>query len=146
MKPQEAKNELNNLKTALKDISLRLQLVGLTEMKARLKMRVFQLGQDVKGSLLSGYNVTYAKKRTKAGRQTGKKDLYFTGNLFQSIETGESGGNVVLGFTNEREAQIAKYQEEREGTIIFSPSEEEEEATFKVIEREIDAIFAENGL
>ena len=40
----------------------------------------------------------YAEFRTIAGRKNGKVDLFLTGNLNRSIQTGKRGKKSVLGF------------------------------------------------
>ncbi len=62
----------------------------------------------VAGKLLTPYQI----KRAKAGRQTAKKDLEFTGGLRRSIEIREENKKaVVLEFSTDESALIARGQE-----------------------------------
>lgn len=81
--------------------------------------------KDINGKELSPYSEAYAKKRKAAGRQTAKKDLIFTGALFESIQVGTKNNRPAMGFLTERSEKIGKYQEEQNGDVIFQLSTEE---------------------
>jgi hypothetical protein len=82
---------------------------------------------------------SYQRKRLSKGRQIGKKDLEFTGELRRSIETQADERSAVLEFSNDQSALIARGQENQitnirngrtgstkgDGIKIFNLSEDE---------------------
>lgn len=67
----------------------------------------------------------YIEKRKAKGLQTNYKDLQYSGDLFNSLQTGSLGGIPTVGIVNEKSAKIAEYQEEQTGIKIFQPTSEE---------------------
>lgn len=101
--------------------------VAVLKGEAILKRRVFRERKATDQSSLGPYfSESWKKKRQSKGRQTGVKDLFFNGDLFRSITKGEDDkGNVVLGFSRERQREIAGYQEEYLRKPIFRFSADE---------------------
>lgn len=102
------------------------ELLAAQTANALLLGRVFSGGaKDVKGAELSKYSEAYARKREAAGRQTAKKDLIFTGALFESIQVGTKNEKPAMGYLTERSEKIGTYQEEQNSTLIFQLSADE---------------------
>lgn len=89
-----------------------------------IKRRIFNEGQAVSGRIGAYRSRSYRVKRNKAGRQTGYKDLEFEGDLRRAIQAGKSSKGAVLGFVNDKAAQISIYQEDQTGKKIFKLSED----------------------
>lgn len=85
----------------------------------------------------------YKELRELTGRQSDFVDLNFSGSTEGSIQVGESGGDVVIGFTNEKAAEIMAGNEERFGKEIVAVSEEEREIGIKAARNELLAIINE---
>lgn len=136
-------------------------LVGVNAAMAQMKFRIFNNGLDnqlvsfgkytgKKKGLRSSNKVKiskmriaealdledglsdYEKKRLRAGRQVGYKDLEFTGDLRRGVVDGKvSNIKVICWIPNDDLFKIAKYQEEQIGKIrgetvvIFSLTEDE---------------------
>lgn len=84
-----------------------------------IKRRIFNEGRAVSGRIGAYRSRSYRAKRNKAGRQTGYKDLEFDGDLRRAIQTGKSSKGAVLGFVNDRAADISTYQEDQTNKKIF---------------------------
>lgn len=85
---------------------------GINAGRAAMNNRIFNRGLDANNIPLGKYTTQYAKKRNKSGRQTGQKDLEFTGSLRRAIITASAGENKVGCFiNNDFEKKIAEYQE-----------------------------------
>lgn len=82
----------------------------------------------------------YKAFRKLNGRQNSKVDLEFTSDLRNSIQVGTNGGDLVLGFIEDKQRIIAEAQQERFKKDIFGLSRSEEIALDKAVIREIDAI------
>lgn len=67
----------------------------------------------------------YKGYRDAVGRQSGKVDLFLTGDMFRDIRLGISEGSVQLAFASDFQVQKANGNEERFNKVIFAPSEEE---------------------
>jgi hypothetical protein len=105
-----------------------IELLSAQKAQELLLGRVYSGGEgakDTKGKALSPYSTAYAKKREKAGRQVEKKDLLFTGALFESIQIGTEDEIPTLGFLTQYGADVSGYQEEQNKTSIFSLNDEE---------------------
>jgi hypothetical protein len=110
----------------LQKLNYDAELLAAQTALAVLNSRVFSGGaEDVNNAQLKGYSAAYAKKREKAGRQTAKKDLIFTGALFESIQVGTSNNLPAMGFLTENEAKVAGYQEEQSGVKTFALNDSE---------------------
>ena len=111
----------------LQQLSYDAELLAAQKASALLLARVFSDGaKDVNNKQLSPYSKPYAKKREKEGRQIQKKDLQFTGALFESIQVGTQNEKPVVGYLTERSAQIGGYQEEQNNNVaIFSLNDTE---------------------
>lgn len=90
-----------------------------------MKVRIFNKGGAVSAPIGRYRSRSYRKKRSKAGRQTGYKDLEFDGDLRRSIQTGKRKTGAVIGFDNDRAKDIAGYQEDQTGKKIFKITDSE---------------------
>lgn len=90
-----------------------------------MKVRIFNKGGAVDSKIGKYRSRSYRKKREKAGRQTGFKDLEFNGDLRRSIQTGKRSTGAVIGFDNGRAKQIAQYQQDQTDKDIFSITDSE---------------------
>jgi hypothetical protein len=101
---------------------------------------IFKNGRKKKTRYLS---TGYKELRDLTGRQSDFVDLNFSGSTEGSIQVGESAGEVVIGFINEKSAEIMQGQEERFGKEIIAVSDEEREIGFKAARNELLAIIEE---
>jgi len=84
----------------------------------KMKFRIFNKGLDADGVALGKYTKQYGKRREKAGRQTGYKDLELEGSLRRSIEPARMDNRqVAITIVNEKTSLIAGYQEEQVGRM-----------------------------
>ena len=93
-------------------------LAAAKVIEAKMKRRIFNEGRAVNGSIGKYRSRSYRAKRRAAGRQIGKKDLEFHGDLRRSIQTGKRSMGAVVGFTNDRSRKIMGYQEDQTGKNI----------------------------
>lgn len=121
------------------------QTVASNTVGGLLRRRIFNNGLATDGGSIGQYAPSTKASRAKAGRQTSKVDLEFSGTLRRSIQTGVSGKNVVLGIVETSEpksggfktGENAASQEKHFGKDIFAPTEKEdlagEKAYLKVL-------------
>ena len=84
----------------------------------------------------------YAAFRRYVGRQTAYVDLSLSGSLQGNIQTGESGGNVVLGLSSIEESKKRKeIERDLYGKAIFTPSQTDINEGAKALNLEIIAII-----
>lgn len=115
------------------------QTVAANTVGGQERRRIFNNGLATDGGPIGQYAASTKKQRAKAGRQTSKVDLEFSGTLRRSIQTGVSGKDVVLGIVETSEpksggfktAENAASQEDRFGKEIFAPTEKEAAAGTK---------------
>ena len=82
---------------------------------AEVQARVFNQGKSADNVVMRYKSAEYKKKRQKFGRQTGHKDLIFTGDMANSLNLlVRSPLMVDYAFVNARSAQIAEWQETSE--------------------------------
>ncbi|MBK7360714.1 MAG: hypothetical protein IPI96_16125 [Saprospiraceae bacterium] len=119
----------------------RTEVEALETAKSLLIKRVFGVGasgggfsQD--GSALGEYSDAYLQRRLRKGLTNLQKNLYFDGNLRNSIQVGINNSKKVLGFTDLDLAEIARFQEEspiQVGEKIFALNTEELDITIDVM-------------
>jgi hypothetical protein len=86
---------------------------------ALISDRVQQEGKKSDNSAIqSFYSAGYAKKRAKNGLQTGFVDLTFTGDMLNDFLPVQENGDWGVGFIGDRNADKARWNEERFGTIF----------------------------
>jgi hypothetical protein len=90
-------------------------VAGLNAGTAIMKRRIFNQSLAADNSSLGPYySETYERERLRKGRQVFKKDEEMTGSLRRSIEVVTVNNNrAECRITNERNAQIARYQEQQ---------------------------------
>lgn len=90
-------------------------VAGLNAGMAIMKRRIFNQSLDAEGQSLGPYfSEQYERDRRRAGRQTTNKDLEFDGTLRRSIEVVTiNNTRAEVRFTNEREADIGRWQEQQ---------------------------------
>lgn len=132
MKPEDLQNKIEASIPEIEKMAANVELMAAQSARVQLELRTFSSGgdgvKDTKGRKLKKYSKAYAKKREKAGLQTENKDLVFskdTSIIKDSIDVGNKDGKPVLGFTRDKGAEIAGYQEEQNNTIIFSLNQSE---------------------
>ncbi len=109
-----------------------------------MKKRIFTTGADKDGNLLGEYkSETYLQRRLRKGKNNLNKNLYFDGNLFKSISVGKSGSKNVLGFTDRDEFEIAEFQEEQTGKVIFQNSDDEIKIMQDVLKEQTNRVIKE---
>ncbi len=104
--------------------------------------RVQQQGKKANGELIqSFYSKDYSKKRSSNGLQTSFVDLTFTGDMMVDfLPMQDNLGNWGAGFISDRNAQKARWNEERFGTI-FELTNQETDIVEKAIQENIDKIL-----
>lgn len=125
------KNEISRLKDlANPDLITRSAAFDTV---AIISDRVQQEGKKSDNSQIkSFYSKGYEAKRKKNGLQTSFVDLTFTGDMINDFLPVFDGGDWVAGFVGQRNADKARWNEERFGTI-FELSQNE----LKLIEQAI---------
>lgn len=141
-------SDIKKLINTLEEELPRQVLIAGNDAAALIKKRVVSTGETDKApkTYKSGY---YSSLRKSKGRQTGFKDYFFTGKLWNSVKAIPStiktlGGNVfsieVTSTDSERE-KIIGYQNERQNIdLLHLKPEEEESIKSKMIQR-IDRII-----
>lgn len=135
--------KLDQLADCILQEKSRTEVEALETAKSLLIKRVFGVGasgggfsQD--GSELGEYSPAYLLKRlnSKYKYTNIQKNLYFDGNLRNSIQVGINNSKKVLGFTDLDLAEIARFQEEspiQVGEKIFALNAEELDITIDVM-------------
>lgn len=113
---------------------------------AMISDRVQQQGNKANGTKIqSFYSTSYGKKRASKGLQTSFVDLTFTGDMMVDfLPMQDSSGNWGAGFISERNAQKARWNEERFGTI-FELSNDELVVIESAIQENVDKILNERA-
>lgn len=122
-------------------------LLGGKYIEGAMKYRIFTEGLDSSGGSIGSYkSKSWIKTRSENGRQVGKVDLEFTGDLRNSIQVVQDGKEVFIAIINDDKYIIAKGQEERRKKDIFLPTNEEvaevEEYVAELIDAELEKIIA----
>lgn len=88
----------------------------------------------------------YKQAREEQGFESAFVNTDYTGSLRLSIQVGNLGEDLVLGFTDEERYKIALELEKRFGKRIYEVSPNEEKIAETAILRELREILSENGL
>lgn len=123
-------NKLSNADDCLKSDGT-IELASLQVLKKSILDRVFNKdgGIATDGTPLGEYkSLSYLDKRRNKNFTNILKNLYYNGDMFNSIVTGLKGDQLGLGFNNKEIAEIARHQETSEYQVdrdIFYPTIEE---------------------
>lgn len=123
-------NKLNNADDCLQSDGT-IELASLQVLKKSILDRVFNKdgGIATDGTPLGEYkSLSYLDKRRNKNFTNILKNLYYNGDMFNSIVTGLKGDQLGLGFNNKEIAEIARHQETSEYQVdrdIFYPTIEE---------------------
>lgn len=133
------------IQSLLSDVTFAAMKTGM----ALMKQRIFNNGLDADKRPLAPYiSRPYIRKRAKAGRQTIKKDLQFSGSLNGGIETRKTAGiRSNIQFTTDelaligraQESQVANIRSSRKGrgtsqpVDIFTLNDDEQVASMRVM-------------
>lgn len=90
-------------------------VAGLNAGTAVMKRRIFNQSLAADGSSLGAYfSAQYERKRQRAGRQVGSKDLEFNGTVRRAIEVvAVNNSRAEVRFTDDRSADIGRWQEQQ---------------------------------
>ena len=108
-----------------------IELASLQVLKKSILDRVFNKdgGVATDGTPLGEYkSLSWLDKRRNKNFTNILKNLYYNGDMFNSIVTGLKGDQLGLGFNNKDIAEIARHQETSEKQVnrdIFYPTIEE---------------------
>jgi hypothetical protein len=134
--PQSFANKLRNLKSSIEGQGKRIQQAAFDGVIGQQKNRIFDDGLAANMNSIDSivkaappregaYSKGHAKRRKRENRKVDKVNLFLFGNLFDSLETGVNGDDIVYGFVSTEQAKIAGYHEEYRGLKIFQFSDEE---------------------
>lgn len=128
----------------IEDIILKKLISGANTatsvMKSTLVTRIFSVGNDSKGNMLTPYSRSYIPIRERAGLQVAYKDLVFSGALRASMITNGiriQAGVIKAGIVVTNSEQVAKmsYIEKQERKLIFTPSNSELNKVSNILKR-----------
>lgn len=151
MTPEELANKLQRAKPLIREAVADLELFAANQMLGKMQHRIFTKGgatigkigkyktlkttnrsktlkaltrsKKRKSAIGDRSNLSpYERKRVKAGRQIGYKDLEFTGDFKNSFHVGKRNGKYTFGIVGDKNKLIAQGQEEQAGKLIFVPS------------------------
>lgn len=134
MTPDEYLRFVNTIPGFIQDNRSSIQEAGFNSVIAQHKNRIFLEGKSSNGSPIIAkakqpregvYSKSHGRKRRKRQKRTDKIYLFFEGDLFRSIQVGKSGDEVVLGFVDDKNADIASSHEQYRGQEIFKLSNSE---------------------
>lgn len=132
MSPEDFQKKLRLLEQELVRIVKDAPFVKSQELLGLMLARIFNEGLDSRGVKIGDYKggkaARYKALRNSLGLRIDTVDFEFSGELFRSVENGESEGKAVVGFTNARRAEIAGFLEEYYKKTVFPPTEKEQEA------------------
>lgn len=123
--PQQYRRNFEKLQIEIANLILNAPFAASNDLQGKIVQRVFNKGLDSSGGAIGAYrSESYILRRQRKGLQTGYKDLQFTGATMESVKNGQGAeeGTAVVGFNNLTQAQIARYNEEREDKKIFAPT------------------------
>lgn len=117
-----------NIKSSIPSIKVAMansEVVGCKFVEGDITSRIFVKGLKTDGSDIGQYvNGPYKAKRNENGKRIDKVDLQYNGDLFNSIGTGKFNGKSAVGINNQKQNEIAGFNEERYGTIFVASDEE----------------------
>lgn len=134
-------NEIQKLRTlgrAIAQSKDRIEIPALSEFLGSYLNRIFKRGLSSDGRRIGIYVSNWAKTRQKRGRQIAYKDLFFTGELRNSIQIGKSSNDNVIGFVNDTARKISEGQQGQTGKDIFTATETELKRLDKAIVKNLD--------
>jgi len=110
--------------------------------------RIFNESKDVSGANITykrprktpkqgAYSKSYAKVRSKAGRQTSKVDLFMTGVFHKTYQAQPIPGGWGIGFTTDLSSKIYKATEKMYGKV-FGETAKDKRAIQETMNREIN--------
>ncbi len=120
-----------------------LLLVAGKRLEGEMKKRIFNNGLDSFGQRIGTYTPFSAKLRSRKGLQTSFVDLQLTGNLFSNFQTLKQGEEVVLSIPNDFDFKKAVDNEARFKTVIFEPTEGEEESAEKDFQNNVENLIVD---
>lgn len=139
MSPEEFKKKLEESIEEFANLFSNAPIVQAEIVLGNYLGRIFNDGKNTSGTDIGQYvgadsksKGRYKALRNSKGRRVDKVDLQFTGGLFESINTGIKGEDVVIGFTNSKKADLSRKLEERYGKV-FTISKEEEDETAQLV-------------
>jgi hypothetical protein len=144
---EQFKNRITLISRLLAQKSGDFLFLGGKYAEGAMKFRIFNEGRATDGGAIGAYkSKSWIKKRSETGRQVGKVDLEFTGDLRNSIQVVKDGREVVIAIINDEKFIIAKGQEDRRKKDIFLPTDEEvkevEQYVAELIDAELEKIIA----
>jgi hypothetical protein len=144
---EQFKNRITLISQLLSQKQGDFLFLGAKYVEGAMKFRIFNEGRATDGGAIGGYkSKSWIKKRSETGRQVGKVDLEYTGDLRNSIQVVKDGREVVIAIINDEKYIIAKGQEDRRKKEIFLPTDEEvkevEEYVGELIDAELERIIA----
>lgn len=113
-------NKIEQKEIMFSDFLLKTALL----LNSKIQRRVQSKGLGSNDSPLKKYSRIYSFRKERTGRQTGFRDLTFTGNMWQSL-TAEVVGNkrVEMLFGGAEEKAKAFFNDEKTPFFSLSPSE-----------------------
>ena len=104
----------------IKEYAQDAAFVALKSYEADMKFRVHNQGLNSEGNQIGNYKSKgrWKKKRETKGLQIGYVDLQYDGDFRDSLTTGQSKGQAVLGYTSDLSKKIHDGQTENFG--VFS--------------------------
>ena len=148
----EFRTKLNRIPSAIADRENDILLAGFTASQSLMLSRIFQFGRAADESLIGIYSEAYLKFRASKGLETRYKDLTVTTSLRNSIRIVIDNNVYVLAIVDERNEDIAVYQESlyQNGTVtspddfkIFRLSKKELEVNHLAVDELIREIIQE---
>lgn len=139
-------NSLSNLQKTKE-----IEIGGINLLRAVLVGRVFNNlgGLATDETPLGKYSEPYLAKRIRRGKLNILKNLYFAGDLFRSIVTGQVDNKSAVGFDNKELSEIARFQEDSDLQVnrpIFTPTVEEQNLVKEyIVEALIEKLQGLNG-
>lgn len=121
----DAINKLVNLKKNIGRATEAAEASMIGYIEGEVKARIHQRGEAHSGQIGDYRSPSHRRKRTAAGRQIGKKDLVFKGNLIRQYGKGTFKGKRVLGFFQNRYRLIAEGQQAQTKKTIFKVRQSE---------------------
>jgi hypothetical protein len=132
---------LNELKAwAVSERPLDILVQAVEQGRGEMSVRVFnsEVGtKDVNGAGLGKYSNSYAKQRSRSGRQSKVKDLEFTGALRRDIRTVRNGKNILIAAPSIDERKKISYIEEQSAKNIFDLSKNERSDVYSLIDQNL---------
>lgn len=145
----EIRSFLNNLSKLQQ--TKEIELGGINLLRSALVGRVFNNsgGFATDETPLGNYSESYLSKRLRKGKKNILKNLYYSGDMFRSIVTGQIGEKSAVGFDNKELAEIARFQEDSDIQVnrpIFTPTVEEQNIVKEfIVEALIEKLKELNG-